>query len=221
MSMNDEKEYEKQPCDCTVQFSRSQCGGRGISLFGSSLYHSNFITLKVHKASVNRHLHKDWIHEKERPLIEVRLSPLQFSDLITTMNYTPGTPGTLYQFNGERYEPPKIYNKVNQFKQEIEEDVKETLQHLKNGLKRLDELLNRKKPLVKSEKEEIKDIIHIAKQLLDDKLPFTLDSFGEQMEKTVSEAKASINAYVTDTVYKTGIEILKKNAPKLIEEDIL
>ena len=49
-------------------------------------------------------------------------------------------------------------------------------------------------------------------------LPFAIDMFGKQMEKTVLEAKAEVDAHVTDVIMKTGIEAVRKTIS--IEETI-
>ena len=210
-----EERYKQHPSHVKVSLSRISCGGKGLPLFGSTIYHSNIISLKIHKAEATRSLNEDRIYAHET-IAEVFFSPFQFADLITTLNHGSGTPGTLHYFNGETYELPTIQNKTEQFKKEIRGDVEETVKKMNQAMKRVNEILN-KKSILKDDKEELRDIIETAKGLFEHHLPFILDQFGEQMDKTVSEAKASVDAFVTQVVQETGLEVLKENSPKLLE----
>ena len=206
------KKYEYHPSHVSVSFSRGQVGGRGMALFGSNIYHGTYISMKVLKAEMNRSYNEDKVYSHGAPLIEVNMSPIQFAELITNMNYAMGIPATLRRYGKETYEFPTITNKAEQFKKEVEDDVYDTLNNLKKSITRIDELMN-KKSLVKAEKEEVKGIIYSAKKLLDDKLPFILDQFGRQMNNTVAEAKSSVDSFVSHTIQEAGIESLKKNPP--------
>jgi hypothetical protein len=95
--MEDEKKYEHESFGM-LQISRTDCGGAGMSLFGSSVKHNHIITLRVHKAEKCRHIHQDWYHSRDC-LVEIYLSPLQFVDAMTNMN-TMGVPCTLKTVNG-------------------------------------------------------------------------------------------------------------------------
>lgn len=210
-------EYKRHPSHVSVFISRQQTG-KDLSLFGSTIYHENYISIKVQKAEMDRSHNSDRLHAYGVPLIEVYMSPIQFANLITTFNYGEGTPGTLYRFNGEFFEQPPIKNKAEQFKNEVKSDVSNTIQNLDKSINRIDELMDRKKPLLKNEKEEIKQIFRQVKRLIDDKLPFVMDQFSKQMDKTVTEAKSSIDAFVIDVIQNTGLNIMRKNYLQ-IEED--
>jgi hypothetical protein len=50
---------------------------------------------------------------------------------------------------------------------------------------------------------------------IEDHIPFIISQFSKQMGRTVVEAKADVDAFVHDTIVKTGIAELKKQAPQI------
>jgi hypothetical protein len=46
-------------------------------------------------------------------------------------------------------------------------------------------------------------------------MPFHVDQHKELMEKNVAAAKSDVEGYVTDTIYRLGLEKLKEMAPQL------
>ena len=114
-----------------VMVSLHNVSATGIPLFGSAVKHRNVVALSISKASVKRNLSSDWFHSEEE-IIEVFLSATQFADLLCKMN-TSGTPATLHWYEGKYYEYPEIYEKAQQFKDETEESLKDTLSALRKA----------------------------------------------------------------------------------------
>jgi len=212
----DGREY-KHPSMVLVGISRCNHGGKGASLFGSSIEHDTTICLTIKQASVERQLSNDWFHSTTTlPIIEIEMSPIQYAEMITNMNCGDGVPATLRQKDGVRFDYPTIHTKAEQFKNEIKEDITGVLSNFNTAKTRANELLNDSKPLTKVEKQELNSLINSLDRLAQDHLPFMIDQFGRQMEKTVAEAKAEVDAHVVHTIMETGIKTIKANL--LIEE---
>lgn len=210
----------KHPSMVTVSFNRQQWSG-GISLFGSSVKSSSIISLKIAKAEINRGLSTDWVHGDTTPIIEVLLSPAQFAELITTMNIGTGIPATLHYLDGELYEPPEMPTKAEQFRGEVEEAVEKTLSSLKEAQARVNDILKDDKPVGKKGKLELQELMGNLNRLANSTLPFIGNQFAKQMNKTVAEAKAEIDSFVTHVALETGIKAIRDSAPQMIgfEED--
>lgn len=206
----------RHPAMAMVSFTRCQ-GSK--NLFGSSIEQQHFIQLRIKTASVERELSNDWYHSDCRDLIEVSLTPNQFAELLTSMNVGDGVPCTLNEFNGEHFSFPKMESKGSQFKREIRDAVKKTVGHMTTAVKDLENLLDRAKPLTKAEKAEVIDKIHSLHKLTEDSLPFILNQFQEQMDKSVVEAKAAVDTFITHTITKTGLTTLKDQGIKFIEQE--
>jgi hypothetical protein len=205
------------PAMVMVGLSRQTWGGGsdGVSLFGSSVKNNNVIALTIYQAEVNRHLSHDWYTAKS-PIIEVVLSPLQFAELITTMNIGFGVPGTLVRHNGEYFKFPKMPSKTEQFKEEISGDMKAVIDKLNEAGQVIEGLIDDPKPIGKQVRKQLKALVNSLRETFENKLPFIINQFGKQMARTATEAKAEVDAFVDHEIAKTGIEELRKQNPKLL-----
>jgi hypothetical protein len=205
------------PSMVMVGFSRQTHGGNGVSLFGSSVQNHNVISLKITKAELNRHLSRDWYHGDVEPILEVLLSPTQFAELLTSMNVEFGVPGTLVQHGKERFEIPVFPSRAEQFKDEIRDDLLEVASTMRKAEKEIPDLLDDPKPIGKAIRKKLRDMVKSYYDFIERNIPFVIDQFSKQMNKTVVEAKAEVDAFVQNTVIKTGIAELKKSTPQLTD----
>lgn len=194
-----------------ISASRIQ-GGSGI-LFGSSVKHHNFIRIEISHAELWRNLNEDRIHDRQK-IVEIDMSPTQFADMITGLNVGCGTPCTLRyitESKGEqdlwKIEPP-FQNKVEQFNNEFETDMKELSKEFDSVISLANE--------THAQKRLIKEL-ELLKSRMAGHAPFVAKQFAEQMGKTVKEAKGEIEAFVNHTVTSYGIEALRKQAPQIAE----
>jgi hypothetical protein len=171
--------------------------------------------LTIYPADVEHHLSKDWYHAKNKPLIEVLLSPLQFSELLTTMNIGFGIPGTMVRYGDQFFELPEYPSTAEQFKDEVQDDLKVVVDKILHAGKVIENLIDDPKPMGKQVKKELKDLVSSYRQYIEDHLPFVLNQFGRHMAKTVTEAKADVDAFVENTIVKTGIAELKRQCPQI------
>ncbi len=206
---------DNQESFVTVQFNHISTGAKGTVLFGSSIKHNHLVSLTVRKGSVRRNLNQDWVHGSDE-MIEVWLSPSQFAELLTTMNYGSGVPGTLKHVKGVRVEDPVLESKHLQFTKELSKDIEETLTHFDRILKRADSLLASSKPLTRAEKDELQEGIQKVQRLMTDHLPFLVKQFTQQMDKTASEAKAEVEAFIDHAVSSAGLQALKEKVEQTI-----
>lgn len=202
--------HYKHPTFGVIQFSRCQ-GGDNV-LFGSSIKHNDTIRLTVSHAELHRDLHRDWIHEREA-IVEVSMSPTQFADAITSLNVGGGVPVTIRYIAGGEHEnlyhvSPPYQNKVDQFKSEFKETANDLIKHIDDTIKMAEESHVPKKVI-----RELDNL----KMWFNGNLPFVSTQFTEQMEKTVTEAKGAVDAFVQHTIQSYGIEAIRQNAPKLAE----
>ena len=59
--------------------------------------------------------------------------------------------------------------------------------------------------------------IEVTKSWLKSNIPYLAEQFAEQMDKTVTEAKAEVEAYVTQTIQRTGLDALEDMKPQLTD----
>ncbi len=59
--------------------------------------------------------------------------------------------------------------------------------------------------------------MEVTKSWFKSNIPYLAEQFAEQMDKTVTEAKAEVEAYVAGIVHQTGLEALEDMKPQLTE----
>ena len=100
-----------------VSFSRVTCSGP-VAFYGSDVKVNNWIQLKVSTSEKRRNLSNDW-YFADKTILEIRLSPNQFSELLTTMNVGEGVPATLVYHNGSLVTNGRIKTPIEENKTEI------------------------------------------------------------------------------------------------------
>lgn len=172
-------------------------GGDG-NFFGNDLpmEGSGGIEIELKEATLERNangLHCDFFHPG-RLKFKVRMSHLQFAELITNMN-TTGVPVTITNIGIERLDDPPVLNKREVFDEETKEVVSNAKQQANDIIAKVQNLFETKKSLTKKDKEEILRELNQLKMATFDHLPFMQKMFDEQMNKSVVSAKANITAF--------------------------
>jgi len=212
-------EIFEHPSFGIVGFSRIDGHTR---LFSSDLLHGNFIQLEIKTAKLHRHLCQDQIYSKNK-IIEVWLSEAQFVSLISTMNVGDGVPCTIKwePTNGEVDEPPIKESESETSRHEFKEWFSGIEKELREAASQMQMILDSgKAPTKMQTKELIRLTVNIAKVFKNNAV-FANDQFSRAVEKTVSHAKAEIEAFVNNYAHRTGIEQLKSNPVKQLSNEDL
>lgn len=195
MIHEEEKEF-RHPSYGMIGLSR--CSGKA-RLFGSSVDHQHYISLRIHKAKMVRSLNNDHYYAGAE-IFEVCMSPLQLSELLTGMNMGHGVPCTLARMPiGGRYEmvepppadvPTTSETYVNEFRQRVSNLVKDA----ENLAKQADEVAE-KTSASKTERRDLSaKLCHVIQEIKHN-LPFVLDQYVEQVERVTTQAKAEIESF--------------------------
>lgn len=197
----------KHPSYGLLKFSRTH-GGNG-NLFGSSIQHHEKIELTITPGSVERDLNNDSYMTEGRPIITVAMSPTQFAEAITSMNQGLGTPCTILSRDGERMPDCDFTNKRQEFENEMQEHMDTLQEKLSKLTEQAEDILINKKSVGKADREAILRGIASLRQEIQANVPFVLEQFNEQMDKTVTEAKMEVDAYTHRKVQEFGLESLQ------------
>lgn len=203
-----------------ISFSRVSCNPP-MALFGSSIKHSNPIRMVIYHAEQSRNINHDW-HYSDGRIVEIEMSQSQFADAITSLNMGDGVPCTIRFTEMDGYMPEcKFTSKIEQYKREFSTQLSDTEIQLSKGIETVQEIFDTKKSLSKADKETILNILQAAKREVGCNAEYVLDSFTEQMDKTVKEAKGEIESFVQNQVHKFVSSSLS-NVPEnpMIEEGI-
>lgn len=200
------KEKETHESYGMLGFYRTQ--GTPVNLFGSSIKHQHTIRMTLKKAAKGRSLNRDWYYGEEE-IVEVEMSQNQFAELITSLNVGDGVPVTIRRLNGKHMAECPEESKRELFEKEFESKMIALSSKLKMLTEETERILNDKSAPKKADKELILKQIKMLQQEIESNIPFVASQFNEQMDKTVTEAKAEVEAFVMNKVHSLGIEGLK------------
>ena len=210
--MPDNRKREKHPAFGMVGFHRVTNGPGRNPLFGSHLdRHHETIPLRVHEAVRGHDLSRDWIYA-DNQILEVELSPVQFSQMLTTMNVGEGVPCTIrwQQGVGRVAEMPDDYeSEQTKIYEAFKAEIAEKEASIGPRLAELDEILS-KKSINKGDRERIRELALGIFRYYSENTSFVLKQFEESAEKVVTAAKAQVDEFVTSTLIRAGMEKLKE-----------
>lgn len=202
---------EEHPSYGMLRFSR--ISGGNSPLFGTSIRHNQAVLVELHKAVRVRNLHNDHYHDREL-IVEAWMSPAQFAEAITTLNYGNGIPVTLRWVDGKQIPLPEFHDIKQEFRDEFKQRTDELSTQLAGIVKDFEAVINAGS-IPKSKAKEILSQMKNAVMQIQSNLPFTADQFGEQMEKTVAIAKAEVDAVVQHAVTSVGLKAIAEQMPQL------
>lgn len=199
----------KHPSFANLYIGRSQCSGQK-ALFGSSIKHHDTITLKIFPAFIDRNLNMDRYFPETRPYIEIEMSQSQFAQAITSLNMGAGVPVTLTRLNDQYIEPCPFVDKREQFSDEFRRDMNELSRKLTEATKHVEELVENKRTFNKADREQILSALKSVTHQLASNYPYMFSMFNEQMDKTVTEAKAEIESHLQARMEDMALKAMGK-----------
>lgn len=191
----DEHGYETHPAMVQVHVNRVSSTPSQV-LFDSDLKHGHYMVLKVSGASRKRDLHRDWIHGKVQPMIEIAMSFAQWAELVSSTN-AGGVSATLQYYNGELV-PSMPY----------EPRLKMTMDEAAGAA---DEVF--KRALVALEAAEAKPTkanlraLRLAMESAKPNVDYATKTVTEHTEAVVTKARADIEAMVGSAAERQGLAL--------------
>lgn len=206
-----------------MNFSRIQSNGDGKVLHGSDLKHNTLIEMQLHHGMKKRDLNHDRYYAGKR-IAAVSMSQNQFSELITSMNMGDGIPVTLTFTEKDGYlESPKFNSVIETHENEFKEHTKAVVQDAENLLASIKKILSGSGTVKKAEREIlIKDVEKVVREI-GANMPYMETTFHRAMDKVVTDAKGTIEAFYQHRVIESGLATLKNNqldSPKLMEQPL-
>lgn len=217
--MRKEEEILRHPSFATIQFSR--ISGNSGYLFGSQVQSNNYIQLEIRQAEKISDLcdERCFAHDT---ICRVKMSPAQFSELITTLNFNSGTACTLEMIAGQ--DIPQINpNEVESRKSFVNRKMKERMQEFADRLTETQEKAKKlvaKKTLSKDDQHQLLSAIDFMRTELVNNIPFFAKCFQETMDEIIVDAKAEIDNTIQRVISQAGIKALNNyQAPNIKEID--
>ena len=191
--------------------------GASSALYGSDFIHHSFVRGAIHESQLNRNLSHDWPLTK-REIIAVDMSEAQWATFVSSFNLGGGVQCTLSHRDGKAVPEFPLRDERLEFKTEIDKKLADSIASLD---KLIAEVEANTTGLTKAKAAAILDPLRKTRQKLTANLPFVAKSFDQHMEKRTEKAKVEINAYMTSTLQRAGLEQLRSNErpPLLIETE--
>ena len=203
--MNKEEKEFKHPSFGMLGFSR--VNGNSGYLFGTNVQPDNYIEMRLYTGRMKRDDIEDNFYPDDN-ILTVKMSPVQFSELITSMNYARGVPCTITSFNGKKVEQAKnIENRKTFSARSFNDKMSKFAASINKNMTTAEKLIA-KKNLSKKDQEELRMMLYRIQTELTSNIPFFRQMFQEEMDKIVVDAKAEIDAAMQHAVTKAGIKAL-------------
>lgn len=184
---------EKHPSYGMIQIHRTQ--GGTSHLFGSSIEHRHTIRLTITRGEMVREYNHTRYWDCGPEIVEVEMSPTQFAEAITHLNCGNGTPCTIMHVGGERMAQCPFVSQRKVFVNDFKDEMLNISNSLVSEQERLSSLLE-KKSLSKGDRAEILKLFQRFRSKIDDHLPFIHQMYNEAMDKTATEAKGEVEAFI-------------------------
>jgi len=195
-----------------VSFSRITCHPP-TNLYGSNIRHGSIISLTISRSTKYRDLNYDRYHGGEE-LIEVLLSPAQFAELLTSLNVGFGTTCTISHFLRHRMAPSPEISHRQVTENEFQETCKEVMADARELVEEVKTIFD-KKNVNKGDRAEIMKRMQRLVSVFSNRVPYMHERWSEAVEKTETEAKVAVDAFLTHALQSVGAEALKQKLIKL------
>lgn len=213
---SNESERTSHPSFGQIYFGRVS-SSLGEDFYGSELKQDHYISMEVHKSEVERELAKEWYFTKGSPLIRLRMTSGQFSELITSLNSGSGIPCTIEYLNQEKVEEmPKQESRKEFVHRKFEERMKTFADSIRSRQAEAKDIV-KKKTLSKDDVNKLNILLQWLTQEIESNIPFFAKCFQETMDKVVFEAKTEVENAIQHKINVLGLtELHKQN--KLLSE---
>lgn len=206
--MENKKDFEAHPSYGMIQCDRVT-HSRGEELFGSKIQVWNSIRLTISTARVKRGLNRDRFYADKCEAV-VYLSPAQFAEMITSMNYGEGVPCTIGFIDGEDVEEtPWRCDRSELHIQEHDGKMKKVKELVRDVNDTLDALIRQKKQIGKNDARELLSKMEAVQREIGVNADYEKRAFKESLEEMVSEAKNAIASFAESYAMGRGMDAIR------------
>lgn len=202
---------ETHPSFGMVGISRWSSSGAGGRLFGSSIQHKNTLTITISKAKREVGPYSEY-YFTQGEVMQVELSQAQFAELVTSPNMGSGVPCTIRRDESGMVPAAADFStRRDELNRGVTDRMQEFADSLQSSEAKVTEILS-KKSIGKADRAALLSVFREFNQEITSNLPFLHKVIDEAVEKSVQEAKAEIDSFVTTGINRLGIEALANGA---------
>jgi len=169
------------------------------TLFGSKIKHGSYISIRVNYAKeiIDEDMYRDERYMDDGRVLEFKMSHKQFEQLSSQMSKWEGVPITFTSFGADRCEePPPIETAVDEVSKKYQgymDEITGTMNKLEIDAK---SILNKKGPMKKADKADLKFIMLKAFQTISFNFKFIDEVVQEKLEATLEDFKSDVGYLV-------------------------
>ena len=209
-----EKENHKHPSFGQIRFSRVN---GTFNFYGSELQQDNYISMEIHNSEIQRELSQDRYYTTGlQPIIRLRMTNGQFSEMITSLNMGMGVPCTIERLAGNKVDNlPEQESRKEFVHRKFEDRMRNFAKSIRENQKKATDIIA-KKTLSKQDMHDLKMNIEWLTSEVGSNIPFFAKCFQETMDEMVFEAKLEVENAIQHKVSTLGLNALYEQN-KLIE----
>jgi hypothetical protein len=201
-----EREQHKHPSFGQISFSR--VSGNDTTFYGSELPQDHYITMEISNSEIQRELTQDRYYAYGVPLIKIRMSSGQFSEMITSMNMGSGVCCTIERIEGKKIpELPTQESRKEFVHRKFEDRMKMFANSIRENQQKAKEIV-KKKTLSKQDIHELTHQLEWLTQEVESNIPFFAKCFQETMDEVVYEAKTEVENAIQHKISVLGLNEL-------------
>ena len=187
-----------------------RCQGNSTDFFQSDIPCNNHICIRIKTAQLHRDLNRDWVMG-DKLLVSVKLTPMQWAEMLTNMNSGDGVPCTIEYTKEDNYiEFNPESNRLDLILEESDDSVDFGKEKIQTTIDKIRDLCKNKK-ITKTVADELILELGCANSYLGGShTEFIKNQAKEQIGNMVVQAKANISAYIDHKIYSTGIQELER-----------
>jgi hypothetical protein len=191
------------------QISINRINGGGLEFYGAAQQnHPTWFEIKIQSSECQHNLNTNWYHVKDL-ITSLRITSLQFTELITNMNTGEGVPCTLEFANGKYL--PYIKGstaEIDKIKARFANKLESTKIYNDEKDAEINEILN-KKTINKEDRRRLKFLMTGVHESSKSGAKFAMKCFAEAAEDIESEVKREASEFVNYVARSAGLKALK------------
>ena len=203
-------EKQEHPAYGVIRVSRVSGGDR--RLFGSKIKHSHWMSIEISTAAIERNLSQDWIYPRNT-IASVEMSEAQWATFVSSPGVGGGVPCTIETMrDGQwmRVEPmPEPESEREAARQEFADKMKDVHATFERVQAMLGKAIDTPGPVKKSDLRTIHDLLYTLTNLKSS-MRFAEEQFERAMEQSVEAAKADLDAHITMTAQRLGLDTVRR-----------
>lgn len=185
-------------------------GGSSNRFVGSTVPSDTAIRIQIRQAEkYSDEFNKEKFYSKSN-IVEVEMTPNQWAELITTLNYGTGTPCTITRVGGEEihqtYETESVFEYYND---KLKDRFLDVQSGFEESFKDAKEILDNKKSITKADRDTIRRAYNQLERFFGDSAPFMQKLFKEDIQKHTVDAAIAFKNDMDSIIKSLSKEQLK------------